>query len=120
MKSVSLRQKRIGRLLQETLGPLLIRELGGVTTGVVTVTAVDVPADLRSARVFLSVFGPDDPRVILDHLERRRGVLRRDLASAVKLKYNPQLIFALDPSADIAERIERRLQSVRTDEHDPS
>jgi ribosome-binding factor A len=120
MKTVSLRQKRIARLLQEALGPLLLRELSSVTKSLVTVTAVEVPADLRSARVFLSVYGPDGPGMVLDHLERRRRLLRRELASAVKLKYNPQLIFALDPSADMAERIERRLQSVRTHEHDPS
>jgi hypothetical protein len=50
MKEESRRQKRIGSLLQEALSRILIQELQGVTTGLVTVTRVDVLPDLKTGR----------------------------------------------------------------------
>jgi len=119
MKEESRRQKRIGSLLQEALGRILIEELSGIATdGLVTVTRVDVPSDLKTARVHLSIFGSDDPHHILTHLERRAGFLRKLLASSVKLKYNPELFFALDPTWEMSERIDRILQSTKKDERE--
>jgi ribosome-binding factor A len=119
MKEESRRQKRIGSLLQEALGRILIEELSGTTTdGLVTVTRVEVPSDLKTARVHLSIFGSDNPPQILAHLERRAGFLRKLLASSVKLKYNPELFFALDPTWEMSERIERILQSAKKDERE--
>ncbi|MDP2916159.1 MAG: 30S ribosome-binding factor RbfA [Candidatus Aminicenantes bacterium] len=120
MKDESRRQKKIGSLLLEALSRILIEELHEVTTALVTVTRVDVPADLKTAHVYLSVFGPDDPAAIFAHFERRTGFIRKRLASAVKLKYNPVLFFTLDPTADMSERIDRLLQTTKTDGHDAS
>lgn len=118
MKDESRRQKRIGSLLLEALSRILIDELHEITLALVTVTRVDVPADLKTARVYLSVFGGEDPAPVFAHLERRTGFIRKRLAAAVKLKYNPMLFFCLDPSADLNDRIERLLRTSKTDEHD--
>jgi ribosome-binding factor A len=117
MREESRRQKRIARLLQEALGPLVLRELPPGAATLVTLTHVKVPADLRSARIFVSVFG-GDPQGILRRLEERTGHIRKNLASLVELKYNPELFFALDPSAERDERIERLLRSTRDYEPD--
>jgi ribosome-binding factor A len=109
MRDESRRQKRIASLLQEALSRILIDELREDTGDLVTVTRVDVPADLKSARIYVSIYGPDDPADVLVRLGQRAGPIRRILASSVKLKYNPQLFFALDPSADLNDRIEQLL-----------
>jgi len=114
MREESRRQKRIARLLQEALGPLLLRELELGAATLVTVTHVDILADLRSARVFVSVFD-GDPAAVLRRLEERAGAVRRHLAPLVELKYNPELFFSLDPSADMDARIETLLQGTRKD-----
>ena len=64
MREWSRRQKRVASLLQEALGPLILRELEPGAATLVTVTHVDVPADLRSAQVFVSVFGGDSGAVL--------------------------------------------------------
>jgi ribosome-binding factor A len=107
------RQKRVSRLLQEALSQLLIQEIQNISHSLVTVTHVDVTADLLTARVFLSVYGPDDPQTILAYLEQRRGSLRKSLASLVKLKYNPMLFFSLDPTHEYEQRIDELLQSAK-------
>lgn len=117
MREENRRQKRVARLLQETLGPLLLRELEPDAATLVTLTHVDVPADLRSALVFVSVFGGDSGAV-LRHLQDRAGHIRRRLASLVELKYNPELFFSLDPSADMDARIGRLLKSTQSHDRD--
>jgi len=113
MKEESLRQRRVSRLLRDALGPILAEELGLESSGLVSVTRVEVPADLRLARVYLSFFGLPDPSSALAFLESRTGMIRRRLASTVELKYNPQLFFRLDPSAADVERIDRLLDASR-------
>jgi ribosome-binding factor A len=105
MREESRRQKRVARLLQEALGPLILRELEPGTATLVTVTHVDVPADLRSARVHISVFG-GEPEAVLRRLEERAGLIRRHLASLVELKYNPELFFSREDRA--AAEIDRK------------
>jgi len=120
MRTASRRPQRIGSLLQEALGPILIDALHGATADLVTVTRVDVPADLKTARILVSAYGPDAPDRVLEMIVERSGAIRRSLASAARLKYNPQLFFALDPSADFNDRIERLLRPNENDEHDAS
>ena len=113
MRNESRRQKRVASLIQEALVPLLLRELEPGAATLVTLTHVDVPADLRSAHVFVSVFG-GEPEAVLQRLQDRAGHIRRNLASLVELKYNPELFFSLDPSADMDERIARLLETTQT------
>jgi ribosome-binding factor A len=118
MRSESRRQKRVARLIQEALGPILARELEPGSATLLSLTHVEVPSDLRSARVYISVFGGESEPV-LRRLAERSGALRKSLAALVELKYNPELFFALDPSADMNERIERLLRSTKSHGTDP-
>lgn len=107
MRTESRRQKRMASLLREALSTVLPAELRPYSSSLVSVTRVEVPADLRTARVLLSVFGPADPEEVRGHLERRTGAIRHRLAAAAEFKYNPQLVFVIDASADTVERISR-------------
>jgi len=82
--------------------------------GMVTVTAVDVPRDLRHARIFVSVMGTDSERAAtLDALESMKSHLRSRIAKAVRLRVAPELSFRLDKSVERAARIESLLAQVR-------
>ena len=86
--------------------------------GMVTVTAVDVPRDLRSARIFVSILGTDTERAAtMDALASMTGHLRSRLAKSLRLRVAPELSFKLDESVARAARIESLLQQVR--EHKP-
>src|ERR1700741_4021632 len=75
--------------------------------GMVTVTAVEVPRDLRHARVFVSILGSDTERAAtLDALESMKGPLRPLLAKSLRLRVAPDLAFKLDESVSRAARIE--------------
>lgn len=111
-----MRSRRVAELIQAELGRLMIREFQDSTTGFVTVTRVEVTADLLNARVYVSVFGSPDPEAFLERLEKSKGRIRKTLAARIKLKYNPALFFSLDPGPEYASKIEQLIE--RTKKHD--
>src|SRR6267142_5313086 len=55
------RARRLGEQIQRELGELLRRDVKDERIGNVTITAVSVTGDLRTARVYYLVFGKDGP-----------------------------------------------------------
>jgi ribosome-binding factor A len=110
MSEKGLRPRRVAELIQAELGRLLIEEFQEAGSGFLTVTRVEMTPDLLAARVLLSVFGSDDAGAVLARIERSTGRIRHALASRVKLKYNPQLFFALDPGPDHQAKIDRLIE----------
>jgi ribosome-binding factor A len=113
MSEQGLRTRRVAELVRAELSRLLITEFQDDASGLLTVTRVEMTPDLLTARVFLSVFGTRDPAALLDRIERAKGGLRRTLASRIKLKYNPQLFFALDPGPGHQERIDQLIEEAK-------
>ena len=113
MPEKGIRTRRVAELVQAELSRLLIVEFQDAASGLLTVTRVEMTPDLLTARIFLSVFGTDDPGALLERLEKRRGYIRRTLASRIELKYNPQLFFALDPGPGHQERIDRLIEEAK-------
>lgn len=112
MSKPGMRTRRVAELIQEEIGRLMIHEFQDPASGLVTVTRVEVTADLLQARVFLSVFG-GDAQAFLDRLEKSKGHIRKTLASRIKLKYNPALFFSLDEGPEYAEKIDRLIERAK-------
>ncbi len=67
----------------------------------VTVTASEVTADLKYAKIYFSVVGADaDPAEVKAGLESARGFIRARLARTLNLRLTPELSFHYDPSAE--------------------
>jgi ribosome-binding factor A len=82
--------------------------------GLVTVTAVDVPPDLRSARIFVSVMGSEEEKSsTLEGLDSLAGFLRGTLARTLRLRFAPEIEFRIDPSIERAARIELLLSRIK-------
>lgn len=87
--------------------------------GLVTVTAVDVTRDLRSARVFVSILGTDaERRATYEALESMASHVRSRLARSLRLRVAPEISFKLDESVARAARIESLLAEVREKKND--
>ncbi len=112
----SRRQKKVSSLIKEKLSRLLIQEIQDSASGLITITRVEMSPDLREARIYLGFYGAQRKEAILAHLEKRKGYLRKLLASEVKLKYNPMLIFFLDPSPEYEDKIDRLISITKQNE----
>ena len=107
------RVRRVEALIKEALSPVLIKDFQDAASGLLTVTRVEMTADLRTARVFVSVFGGADREAAVARLAQGAGSLRRAVATRVKLKYNPQLIFVLDLGPDHEALIDELLKRTK-------
>jgi ribosome-binding factor A len=105
------RMRRVNEAVREVLSEALgHRDLKDPRIGFVTVTDVKTSADLRHARVFVSVLGSDEEREqTLEGLRSAHGVLQRRVAVELRLKRTPTLEFAYDDTVDRAMRVEQIL-----------
>jgi ribosome-binding factor A len=110
----SQRQLRVGEELRHALAELLrpgeLRD-PALFDANVTVTEVQVSADLRNATAFVMPFGGANAADIIAGLRRSAPFLKGRIARAVRLRHVPNLAFALDTAFDSAERIATLLHS---------
>ncbi len=66
--------------------------------GMVSITRVDTTADLRCAKVYVSVLDKGQEKDVLKGLKSASGFLRRELGHALQLRYTPELQFLGDNS----------------------
>ena len=105
------RTERIGDLVRVELGNVIATQLRDPRIGFVTITRVEMSADLHYAKVFYSVLAsgklanrPIDQvrKETHDALTSARGFLQKDLAQVLNFRYTPHLDFVLDDSIDHA------------------
>jgi ribosome-binding factor A len=114
---VTRRQERVSELLREELS-LLVAELTDprLEDAMVNVTDVRVPADLRSARVYIEhALGPAGSRQVLAALEHAQGFLRRALVENLELRFVPDLFFHIDTTEERARHVDELLDSLARD-----
>ena len=108
------RSRRVADLVRQVVSDVILHELRDPRVGVVTVTEVRLPSDLKDARVFVSCLGGADARdAAVDALNHATPYLRRAVGRKVRLKYVPQLTFVADTTLDRGERLETLLQKIR-------
>jgi ribosome-binding factor A len=106
------RARRLGEQIQRELTDLLRRDVKDSRVGNVTITAVDVTGDLRTAKVFYLVFGHDGPNPQVQRgLESAAGFLRNALSKALQIRFTPTLSFELDTSIEHGVRLSQLIDS---------
>ena len=92
--------------MQRVLSEVIAREVKDPRVGNVTISAVDLAADMRTARVFFTPFAsahaPDEVR---EGLTRAAGFLRGEVSRRLGLRYAPRLQFVFDDSFDKAAEL---------------
>ena len=100
------RMRRVDEAVREVLSDAISHQVKDPRVGFVTVTAVETAADLRRARVFVSVLGDEGVRKrSLDGLRSAHGVLQRAVARELRLKHTPALEFVYDDTSERGMRI---------------
>jgi ribosome-binding factor A len=108
------RATRLGAEIQRELTDLLRRDVKDQRIGNVTITAVDVTGDLRTAKVHYLVFGKEgpDPKVQRG-LESAAGFLRNALSRSLMIRHTPTLTFELDTSIEHGVRLTQLIDSLK-------
>lgn len=94
------RSERVAQLINRHLAVILRTELQDPRVSGLTITEVELSKDLRYAKVFVSdmMQREDDSEQVIDVLDKAKGFIRRKLASAIKVRHCPELVFSYDYS----------------------
>jgi ribosome-binding factor A len=107
------RPRQVGDVVRAELARLLREELRDPQIGFATITDVVMAADLRSARVYVSVFGnTEDFRKSVAALNHARGHLRTRVGQNCGLRYAPELHFVEDHTLERGARINELLSKL--------
>ncbi len=104
---------RVNEVVREVVASEL-DQLADPRLGLVTITGVDVSADLRHATVYYAALGTHDPATA-DALASAVPHLRRTLGREVTLKYLPALHFREDPAIEAGSRLEEIIRGLHAD-----
>lgn len=111
------RQRRLGQLLKQEISELLLREIKDPRIAFVSVTSVNLTADLRHAKVLVSVLGSERERKSsIAGLRSATGFIRRELGRRLRLKYIPEIKIVYDDSIEEGSRILSLIDSVTQEE----
>jgi ribosome-binding factor A len=107
------RSEKIAEALHELISGLLIKGVKDPRIGFTTVTAVKVTDDLRHATIYFSVIGDENEKINSEQgLNSARGFIRKEIASALRMRFVPDIIFKYDESADYGRRIDSLLNEI--------
>jgi len=119
MKKDSRRSSRVADLVRAELSLLVLTEAHDPELKRVTITDVEMPSDLKSARVYFSCLGGEAEREqAFQALKRASGYLRREVGQRCGLRYAPELKFVSDLSLEHGARVEELLHQVLPPETD--
>jgi len=112
VKRHSQRAERVADQIQRELAVLLRDEVKDPRVGRITVTSVEVSADLSHAKVFFThLAGREHADEAVHALQHTAGFLRTELSHRLKLYSVPQLHFAYDDSIESGMRISQLIDA---------
>ena len=113
------RNRKIQAELQRTLAEIIAREVKDPRVGNVTISAVDLSPDMRSARVYFTPFASSHPvEEVRAGLTRAGGFLRGAVSRRLGLRYAPRLYFVFDDGFDKAAALTDLIKQAVARNHD--
>ncbi len=112
------RADRVADAIHRELSRLLLREAKDPRLAGVTISAVEVSADLRHAQVLFTSTGGAGTPAELEGLRSAAGFLRGQLGKVLRLRYVPELAFEADRSLEQGLHIASLLKQIAGEKTD--
>lgn len=110
----SRRVAKASEAIRETVSTVVLFELRDPRVKNVTVLAAEVSADLRAAKIHVTIMGDAKVQSLAMHgLDSARGFIQAKVAERLQTKNTPILRFVLDPSVKKSIEVSRALQEVQ-------
>ena len=115
------RTERIGSEYQKEIsaviaGPLKNKEPN--LAGIISVTEADVAPDLKTAKIYISIYGKDEEekRRSFSIIKENAGFIRRELARVMRQRTVPELHFLLDGSMEYGSKMDELFAKLKREE----
>ncbi len=104
----SLRGERLSSQFREEIYSVINRQLRNryALSTIISVTEADVAPDLKSAKIYISIFDPDEnkKKASFDVIKQNAGFIRHELAATLHIRTVPELRFHMDESQEYGAR----------------
>ena len=113
------RINRINEEIQKALSDLLRNVKDPRVSGtMISVTKVETTPDLRYAKVYVSFLEENKAAEAMKGLKSAGGWLRREVGNDLKLRYTPELVWALDDSITYGAKLLSLINSLEVKSDD--
>lgn len=100
------RKERIGELIKEHISALLKKKVADPRIGFISITDVEVTPDLRTAKIFVSIYGSErEKNETMRGLASAKGYIQGEVGRALELRHTPFLTFVQDKSIERGSRV---------------
>lgn len=114
MRKPSVRIERFQREIQQIAADFISAELRPFLKTMVTIQRVEMPPDLKSARVLVSFYGLEaDIAADLDLVAGSCQELQRSIGRRLQTKYTPKISFVRDRGLEHLFFVENRLKEIK-------
>jgi ribosome-binding factor A len=109
------RVQRVEKEVKQCLASLIINLHQRNWSGILTVSRIKMPADFKSARVFLTFLGDEsEKKDILGTLQSENRFLQEEVARQLGLRYCPKMSFDWEPGYESALKVDKILHEIGT------
>ena len=109
----SRRTAKVAEAIRQVVSSAILFELRDPRVQGVTILRTDVAADLRTAKVYVSVLGDEKTeRLTMQGLNAARGWLQSKIADQLQLRLTPVLTFVADQGVKKSIEVSRMLQEI--------
>ncbi len=115
-KSTYKRADRVADQIRMEVADILMRKIKDPRVRSVTVTDVELTADLRIAHIFVTTMEKEQAeRDVFAGLSKASGFVRAELGRRLTLRYLPEIIFKKDVSGPRGDRVLQLLDELHVD-----
>lgn len=116
-----LRGERLAGEFQKEISAIIsgkLRSKFPELSAIISITAADVAPDLKSAKIYVSVFDPDKAKAenSFNILKENAGFIRHELAKVMRIRTVPELRFVADSSMEYGVKIDKILSDIVTED----
>ena len=116
------RTSRLNGEYQKEISVILrrVKDRNPQMKGLISVTESDVAPDLKSAYVFVSIYGvtEEESKQTLATLQENAGFIRHELAQVMRMRTVPALTFRLDGSMIYGAKMDELFKTINTPKED--
>ncbi|MBI2899514.1 MAG: 30S ribosome-binding factor RbfA [Planctomycetes bacterium] len=107
------RREKLGSEIVRVTAEILGREMRDPRLGFVSITKAEVSADMRYAKIFVSVYGEEKRKKLsMAALRHATGFVQKELGRRIRMRSFPEVSFVLDESIDKAFKISKIIDEV--------
>lgn len=109
---MSRRIQKVAALLKREIS-VLVNENIPKEIGIVSITDVELTADLKDAKVYISFLDKSKEKEIFQILDQKKAEFQKILGKKLTMKFTPRLHFLVDNYQERIDKIEKLLEEIK-------